>query len=356
MEITIHNKQGHKLDILQNYTSIRWIRKYASTGQFEIHASPTDSNVKNLIKNNRLVNKQTKEIGFIKYVHTSKTNGKAEELEIRGYFDNLDDRINSKTHHFGANTENDVYTMISDNKRNLDISFEPKESLLKSNIDMESTWMSLRETIQKVCTLTGFGYRMRAVIDGNSIILNCFSMYDGQIRNVKFSDKLSNITFQEKELDDSDYKNFAYVCATGQDDSRTIVEVDLSNGSDRYELYVDSRNTSKTYRDDDGTEHTYTDSEYQNILKNEGVESLSEHQSINIFSCEVDPNDSLFQFRKDYDLGDIVYVESVKYGINNELYRISEISESDENGEETVEVTLSKYDDETSSKTKGGIV
>lgn len=356
MDLMIFDKQGNKLDILQNYTSIQWTRKYASTGQFEIHALPTDSNVRNLIRDNRLVNKQTKEIGFIKYVHASQTMGEAEELEIRGYFDNLEDRINSKTHRFGANTEKDVNTMITDNKRNLDISFESKQSLLKSNVSMESTWLSLRETIEKVCELTGFGYRMRAVTSDDSISLNCFSMYDGQVRNVKFSDKLSNITFQEKELDDSDYKNFAYVCATGQDDSRTIVEVDLSNGGDRYELYVDSRNTSKTYRDDDGTEHTYSDSEYQNILKNEGIESLSEHQRINTFSCEIDPNDSLFQFRKDYDLGDIVYVESIKYGINNELYRISEIVETDENGEETVEVTLSKYEDETSSKTKGGIV
>lgn len=352
MELMIYDANGNKLDILQNYSSIQWTRKYSSTGQFEIHASPTKNNIANLKQGNRLVNQVTKEIGFISAIYLSENNG--EEMEIRGYLNNLDQRINTSTHHFGVNTEKDVNQMITDNLRGLDIRFEEKELLTYQGLDIESTWDTLQDTIDKVCEQTGFGYRMRVTI-GTSILLNCFSMYNGVIKNVKFSDKLSNITFQEREFDYSDYKNFAYVCAEGQDEERTVVEVDLTNGGERYELYVDSRNTSKTYRDDDGTEHTYTDEEYTDLLIDEGLESLSEHMSVDSFNCGIDTEDSLFQYGVDYDLGDIIHVDSVKYGINDELYRISEICEIDENGTESVEITLSKYDTEISTL-KGGVV
>lgn len=348
MYLMIYDSEGEKIDILQNYTSIQWTRKYANTGQFEIHAAATDSNIANLKTGNRLVNQSTKEIGFISSVYLSDN-----EMEIRGYLNNLDQRINISTHHFGVNVEKDVNQMITDNLRGLDIKFEDKELLTYDGLDMESTWETLQDTVDKVCEQTGFGYRMRASV-GTSIQLNCFSMYKGAVKNVKFSDKLSNLTFQEIELDYSDFKNYAYVCAEGQDEKRTVVEVDLTNGQNRCELYVDSRNTSRTYRDEDGVEHTYTDEEYTNLLIDEGMEALSEHMSVDSFSCGIDTTDSLFRFRIDYDLGDIIHVENVRYGIYDALYRISEVCEIDENGTESVDLTLSKYETEI-SKLRGGI-
>lgn len=358
MHLMIFDKSGKRVGILQNYTSIQWKRKYAEAGQFEIHVRPTKENLANIKEGvTRFVNQETQEIGFVSFFHDEESEDDAQsDIEIRGYMDNLDQRINTRTWKFGTNVESDVIDCIEFNQRGLDINFLETQGIQVSGLDMESTWETLRDTVQLVCEQTGLGYRMLAdKLAGKSPeALNQFGLYKGQKRNVKFSDKLSNITFQSVERDLSDYKNFAYVCAQGEGDERTVVEVDLSNGGERYEIYVDSRNTSKKYTDSSGQEKTYTDTEYKNLLYNEGLEELAQHSSIVQFNVTVDPNDPLFRFRIDYDLGDIVTVESVKYNIQNTLYRISGITEIDEDGVESIEVELTLYAEEVSAK-KGGI-
>jgi len=360
MQLMIFDKTGKKIDILQNYTSIQWERSYADTGKFEIHVFPTKENMANLIAGKtRLVHQDTREIGFISYIKDEDENGrKKDDVEIRGYFDNLDQRINSRTWHFGGNVESDLISCISFNKRGLDVQFSPNQMGLQSKgLDMESTWKTLRDTVQLVCKKTGLGYRMLAdrLAAQNPGALNQFELYQGNVRNVKFSDKLSNITFQKIEIDYSKYKNYAYVCAQGEGDQRTVVEVDLTNGSDRYELYVDSRNTSKKYQDKNGTEKTYTDDEYRTLLKNEGLEALSKYSVIKKFTCKVDTNDPLFRFREEYDLGDIVTVESIKYNVQDTLYRISGIKEIDEYGKQSVEIELSLYSEELKNREGGNV-
>lgn len=353
MQLMIFDKSGKKIDILQNYTSIQWQRKYAESGQFEIHVRPTQANLENIKEETRFVNQSTQEIGYVTTIYEEDTDGQGQnDIEIRGYMDNLDKRINIRTWHFGTNVESDVDDCIEFNQRGLDIYFNPNPMGLETDLDMESTWETLRDTVQLVCQRTGLGYRMTAdKLAGQSPgALNQFGMYNGKVRNVKFSDKLSNITFQSIERDIKDYKNVAYVCAQGEGDERTVVEVDLSNGGERYELYVDSRNTSKKYTDESGNEQTYTDEQYQALLYQEGEEELASHSAIDSFSCTVDPTDPLFRFRIDYDLGDIVTVESVKYGVKDALYRISGINEIDEDGNESIELVLTSYAEELASR------
>lgn len=346
MDLMIFDKSGKKVDLLQNYTSIQWQSYYNNTGTFEIHARPTTSNIKYLQRGMRLVHPVTREIGFISYDHSYREDGEQQEedIEIRGYLDNLDDRVNVKTCHFGANVETDVNDCINANTRNLDINLK-KPKGIKVDLDIESTWQTLRDTIKIVCDSTGLGYRMMAdkSAGSDSKALNQFELFQGQQRKVKFSDKLSNITIQDIERNYQNYKNVAYVCAQGEGAERTIVEVDLSNGGERYEMYVDSRNTSKEYTDENGNQHTYTDEEYRKILYQEGLEQLAQYTAIEQFKVTVDPTDSLFRFRVDYDLGDIVTVESVKYNIRDALYRITGVLEIDENGTESVSLELTQY-------------
>lgn len=353
MELMIYDREGKKVDTLQNYSSIQWIRRYSTVGQFEIHVLPTVQNLMYLQKGMRLVNQTTREIGFISYSYDEQDLEDQEEFEVRGYFNNLDQRINTNTHILSS--ESDVYQLVMDNRRDLDVNLEPTEIGLESSVKLETTWLTLRDTIEKMCELTGWGYRMLANPMANSNeCLNRLGLYDRGVRRVKFSDKLSNISFQSREIDYSDYKNYAFVCAQGEGEERTVVEVDLTNGQERYELYIDSRNTSKTYTDEEGNEHTYTDEEYKQLLTEEGIQELADHSAKDTFTCKIDPTDTLFRFRLDYDLGDVVFVESVRYKIDNELYRISQITEIDEDGTETVEISLSKYENEA-VQMRGGI-
>ena len=351
MEYVIYNQEGKKVDTLQNTTSIQWMPRYNETGTFEIHAIPTIANLKYLIENNRIVNQETNEIGFIKEVSNQQDDDGKEEIEIHGVMDNLNDRININTIQI-SNVVDGLKKLINDNKRGLNITIGEFEQIEdKYDPPKETTWDELRTTFQEVCQENGIGYRM---VRKNKV-LNVLELYKRSINEkVKFSDDLGNIVAQSYLTSVEDFKNFAYVCGEGEGPERVIVEVDLTNGGPRYELYVDARNISKTYTAEDGSEQTYTYEEYRNVLRNEGILELAEHQAVKEFEVEINQSDLMFKLNKDYFMGDVIKTDSKKYGLLK-YFRISGVNYIQEDGSK-VELVLTDYENEQSQTLiKGGI-
>lgn len=337
----IYDGNDKKLDILQNYTSMQWISAYNETGKFELHAFPTESNLKNLVEGNRIVNQSTNEIGFIEFVLGDTDQENNETLEIRGYLNNLKHRINSKTKTI-RNVEKDLYALINDNKRGLDVKTDVLKNLTET-IEKETTWDELSETVNEVCQTTGLGHRMIK----REKMMNLFEIYKKGINEkVVFSDKNKSILSQSFIRDISSFKNYAFVAAEGKGEKRFVIEIDLTNGGPRRELYVDARNVSKTYKNSSGEDIEYSDEEYKKIVQEFGLKKLLENKKKSEFDCEIDTSSSLFVFRKDFDLGDVIKVESRKYGILK-YFRISKVNEINEDGE-SFKFTLSPYEEEAS--------
>lgn len=349
MEYVIYNQEGKKEDILQNTTSIQWMPRYNETGTFEIHAKPTESNKKYLVIGNRIVNQSTEEIGFIKEVNQTQDDDGQEEIEVRGEMDNLDQRINIKLFKISTIAMS-LMQLVLNNQRGLEIQMGDMPTINdKYDPPKETTWDELRTTFQDVCQENGIGYRMMR----RNKILNVLEIYKKEINEkVKFSDDLGNIIAQSYLTSVEDFKNYAYVCGEGEGAERVVVEIDLTNGGPRYELYVDARNVSKTYTDANGDEQTYTDEEYKNVLTNYGLSKLSEHQMTNEFEVEIKESDTLFTLNKDYFMGDVIKTESKKYGMLK-YFRISGINYIQEN-DSKVELVLTVYDTEQSQMIKGG--
>ena len=346
MEIAIYDKKGVKVDILQNTTSIQWRRKYNETGDFEIHAKGTEANIKLLTTENRLVNQDTNEIGFITYVFPDVSSSGEEDIEVRGYLNNLDDRINPNTVTI-TTVETGLYKLVNDNKRGLDITTADAKGLSEKITDgIDTTWKTLRESFEAICQATGLGFRMVRK-DGKMNVIELYKR--GIVDTVKFSDEIGNIVTQSYLDDISSYKNYAYVACQGKSEERLVYKVDVSNGGPIKELYVDARDLSWTYQDDKKVEHTYTADQYKNNAIKRGMEKLEECAAIREFTADISSGDTLFVFRKDYDLGDVIPVKSVKYGIAKQ-FRISEIDEIQEDDGSSYKITLSNYDDELKKK------
>lgn len=315
MEFYILDSDGTKVDILQNVSSIQWHTAYYTTGTFEIHCKATESNLAYLRDGYRIWNTDTNEIGFVRYTYPSIDMEGHDELEIHGYLDNLDLRINP-TMSSVKNVETDLYALVEKNKRDLDITCAAVKGLT-ATVDHDTTWESLRDSFQAICQEVGYGYRM--LKNGNT--LNQIELYErGLNENVKFSDKIGNIQAQSFLRDTSDYYNYAYVAGAGKSDERYVIEIDMrKNGEPRRELYVDAKNVQRTYTDANGKQQTYTDDQYHQVVYNYGYSKLMEHRAKSEFECTVNSNDSLYTYRKDYFVGDIVPTESVKYGINTKM-------------------------------------
>ena len=79
------------------------------------------------------------------------------------------------------------------------------------------------------------------------------------------------------------------------------------------------------------------------------MEKLEECAAVREFTADISSGDTLFVFRKDYDLGDVIPVKSVKYGISKH-FRISAINEIMEDDGSSYKITLSNYEEELKKK------
>lgn len=138
-----------------------------------------------------------------------------------------------------------------------------------------------------------------------------------------FSTTWGNIEDETVSIDSSDYAN---VCIISAEDEALQMEVDLSNGGERFETFLDKTNESK---DDDQTE-----AEFREGLRQEGLEKLADL----LTETEIDiTNFGAEGYLTDYDLGDLVTVELEDIGVTLET-RIVEIPEVFKPSGHTVEL------------------
>lgn len=128
--------------------------------------------------------------------------------------------------------------------------------------------------------------------------------------HVIFSKEFDNVISQNYVKSDLDTRTTAVVAGEGEGNNRTYVTVnDELSGFARVELFVDARDLQSEYIDDNGDSHTMTPAEYQESLKNRGLNKLTEHEPIETFESEVDMF-SQFVYGRDFGLGDKVSVRN----------------------------------------------
>lgn len=322
MEIYIYNQARERIGILQNYTSIQWLKCYDERGEFMIVMNETEDGLQLFKINHILYKTDDKTIGYIEYVSC-----KDGQIEVRGHLDNLADRINYATVKI-EHVEKDLYDLINANKRGMEITTATPLGLTETIEPTETTYKHLNETISSICKLSGLGYRQ--VKHGDTFGL--FELYKGQLnKDGVLSEDFNNLFVKEYLQDISKYKNYAIVAGEGEGAERKIIYVDRSAGGSKYELFVDARDLQKTYRDDKDVEHTYTDDEYAGILRQRGEQKLDEVKQIETFKIDYDVTNEFFKYGRDWCLGEILKAKSERYGFVKYLRasKIKEVYESD---------------------------
>jgi len=315
MEYIIYDQSGKPQALLQNVTSIQWNPRYWESGSAEIHARPTDTNVKYLIEHNRVVCKDRNEILFIDYVQRSDQTSDGDDMIIHGKLDNLGARINTSTVAI-TNVEEGLRKLITNNQRGLDIHLVGARGLTAKVTRTETTWATLRESFEDFCQASGLGWR-EVVSNGQ---LNTLDIYQGSVKKgARFSDDLGNIISQEYTKNLEEYANYLYILGEDQGTSRKQVILDKRiEGEPILEGYIDARDLQSTYKDANGTERTYSDTEYTAILKARGEAKYAEMLSKAYqFECELYEANRVAVLGRDYDLGDIVPITSRRFCVQN---------------------------------------
>ena len=161
------------------------------------------------------------------------------------------------------------------------------------------------------------------------------SLYKGADRSyqqtensyVEFSPGFDNLISSNFMTSTQNYKNIALVAGEGEGLDRKTIPVGAAEGMERYEVYIDARDISSNNGE-------IAELEYLTLLRERGKEKLLECLIETYFEANIEPQ-FMFQYRKDYMLGDITILKN-EYGITA-YPRIVEVIESeDETGYKVV--------------------
>ncbi|MBY6797071.1 siphovirus ReqiPepy6 Gp37-like family protein [Clostridium botulinum] len=356
MELYIFNRDLELKGILDTFTSLRWIRRYSKTGEFELHCA-LDSNTLGLLKRDNVVYKKDDvEAGYIETRQLKIGEDGQEYLEVKGKFltNYLDRRISWDRVNFSGKTEELMRKLVNDNAINpVNINRKIPNLILGNlkgfteDIKYPNSFGNILEQLENISNTNNLGYRN--ILDMKNRLIK-FDVYKGVDRTLNngtiapciFSRDFENILEQEYTDSLNNYRNTTLIAGAGEGKDRKITSIENGKGLDRYELYVDARDIQDTetvtvtvtdYDEEGNVTGSHEEDQeveipwerYRPLLIQRGKEKLEECQEVQTFDSKINILGNN-KYKKDYDLGDIVTVVDKNWGIRIDT-RITEIEE-----------------------------
>lgn len=329
IEVRVYNASMDFAGVVDNYSSLQWVRKYTEPGYFELHCPITPNNLQLLKRDNLIWKKGAKEAGVIEDLKLEETAKKA-EITAKGRFlsSYLDRRLIRPFYEcYGKNAETVIRELYTNAAPIPQVELGTVQGFTEK-VSFQATYQNLLAKVEEICAGMATGFRFRPDFVNKKIYFELYRGLDHSImqsdrERVIFSDGFANLDSATYEENDQVYKNICYVGGQGEGSDRTIVEVGAtdSTGLERRESFLSATDV----RNDNISE-----SQYQDALRQRGNAALANSILASSFDASVNP-DGNFKYLEDYDLGDIVTVQKEAYGITQNL-RITEISEVYENG------------------------
>lgn len=335
MEIRIYNQEMALLGIIENQTSLIWLRKYYTCGEFELHAPITPDNLRMLRKENLIFKRGSTEAGIIEDL-TYDEEIVTTEIVAKGRFLSayMDRRLIKSTVTIRDTAERAMRTLLS---RAVAI---PRVELgalagYTQRVDFQATYKNLLEYESKIARAAGLGFRFRPDFSAKKIIFEVYAGIDrsasqGINSRVIFSEAYNNLNHSTYRYNSQLYYNVAYVGGEGEGSARKYVQVGNASGLALREMFVDA----KDIRQEEGV----SDAAYLELLRQRGLERLAQNVEMESFAADTGA-DINFIYRQDYDLGDIVTVKKQGWNITQD-FRITELKEVYEFGGMKVEPTF----------------
>lgn len=347
MDIHILDQSFNLVGIIDEYASLIWRPAYYDVGDFELYVNASTNNIELLQEGYYLVRDTDISVdssGNVIYnkVMIIKNHKITTDVEDGDYLlvsgrelkFILNQRIVWTQTNLDSNVETAIRRLVNDNaisptntNRIIPNLILDDLSGITDTIRKQITGDKLDVAITEICTTYNLGWDI--YIKANKLV---FKVYQGLDRSynqtdrpyVVFSDDFENIINSEYELNTENYANTALVAGEGEGTARTTTTLnDNNSGLNRYEVYIDSRDTSSN-------EGEVSASDYNSLLVEKANEKLSEYAITTAFAGEVQ-YDYNFEYGKDYYLGDIVTVIN-RYGLSGNVRVLSAIESDDENG------------------------
>lgn len=332
MEVLVLNTEFESVAIIDTFESLIWTDRYYEAGDFEIYTAASTDMLQKLQPDYYLWCKESEHMMIIEGVEIKSDFESGNKLIVTGRSleSILDRRVIWGGIDIDDTLQNGVKSLldrciISPTNSNRQISnfiFEESSDINIQSMFLQSQYYgeNLYDVIVDICKANNVGFKI-TLNNSNEFI---FKLYYGIDRtynqleypSVVFSNNFDNLINSDYVTTKKDFKTTAFVAGeeNANNNTRVTTDVNLKGGTYtglvRRELYSNCSGTSKKV---DGKE--LTDAQYIAELKQRGSEDLSEHIITESFDGEI--NSGLFEYDRDYYMGDIVEVAN-EYGNESE--------------------------------------
>lgn len=316
MDIKLLDKNFNLIEVVDEYSSLIWHRKYYECGSFELYAEMDKFEVFKMSK-------------YI-YIDIDTETGVIESLGygdkksyIKGRFleSESDSKIIYPVQNLSGTPQNIVLQLCG--KFLPDIDREADPQLNTGNMNLQDLGSNLMEKIYELLKPEEMSFRIIYDYENDRKILKVWKGIDRIGANPQnsiaiFAEDFENVVDSKYAYSREELRNFAYII--GEDiEPRIVVQLDLrENPSEqRKELWVDAKDLKKENLSGDI---------YKQQLYQRGMEKLSEYNEILKVEMNAIP-DANMVYKSDYNLGDkCIYIDR-KTNLEVEQ-RITEILET----------------------------
>lgn len=342
MEFYLLNEQLDIIDIIDTFESAIWTSKYYESGDFELYLSASSKMISLMRENNYLVRTDDIEHAMIiKNIQITTDVENGDHILVTGSClkSILKRRIIWNQTTINGNVETCIRQLVNENiisssieERNVDNLILGEEIGLTATMQAQYTGDNLGETIEAICKSYQIGYDILLNLTEKTFM---FILYQGcnrsynqkENQHVTFSPSFDNLLSTTYTYNSENYKNVAKIAGEGEGNARKTTTIGTAIGLNRYEIFVDAKDISTN----DGE---ITDSDYNKLLIEKGMESLAETTSTESLDGDVESGFN-YIFGEHYYLGDIVEVVN-EYGISMTPRIISVTQSKDANGTYTI--------------------
>lgn len=342
MDLIVRNSKFEVVHILDVFETLIWTDRYDSYGDFEI-STKVDANIINNIKRKYYLESSGSDSTMIVedlVIDDDVENGSKLTISGRSLESILDRRIIWGMRSYNGNFQTCIETLLNENVISPSIAdrkisnfvFQRSTDPAVTSLTIDKQWTgdNLYDVIVEECQIRNLGFKV--ILDDQNRFV--FSLYSGVDRSydqtdnpyVIFSNKFENLINASYLESDQIYKNVTLIAGQGEGSARAYTTYGSGSGLERRELFTDARDISKTKSDN--TE--YTTAEYNKLLQARGEANMLEYEELSSFTGNLEKTNA-YEYRKDYDMGDIVQVSSA-YGFEGKTRIIEMIQTYDQNG------------------------
>lgn len=336
IDFIIYDKDLQALGIVDTQNSVLWERRFYEAGYFEIHVPPNDNNNELLRTGNYVMRTDAQESGFIQYIYKHTDAYGVSDITAIGRFMSyiLHGHIIRAARLFSGNAESIMRQLVNevcmtagtdDHIPGLELG-----ELCNSGkaVILYIEYMDLHDALREISRISGLAFRITLNPQSGALVFECYEGRDyraNQYENpqVVFSSEYDTI-LGEVSVAENDGVTVNAVTMVYSGEFGTLAvryAPTIATGTELHEISIITDKCETTT----GASGTYLDVAGTKALLLSMAPQYIQQKAVEI-SASVTGTGS-YEYKKDYDIGDIVTVSHKPYTLS-ETRRIHKISES----------------------------